>query len=81
MKTFLKQNWLFILIVAVLALTGIGWFLIKNNPSLKEKNDYNCSDFSSQQEAQRFFEEHGGINNDRYELDRDKDGRVCESLK
>jgi micrococcal nuclease len=44
-------------------------------------NAYNCSDFSSQVEAQATFEACGGINNDIHQLDRDGDGRVCESLK
>jgi hypothetical protein len=80
MKNFLKENWIIILIIAAI-LIGAIWFFAKKDTSFKEKADYNCSDFSSQQEAQRFFEEHGGINNDKYGLDRDKDGVVCESLK
>lgn len=44
-------------------------------------NAYNCSNFSSQAEAQATFEACGGTNNDIHELDRDGDGRVCESLK
>ena len=35
-----------------------------------------CRDFSSQEEAQKYHEEHGG--NTR--LDRDKDGEACECL-
>lgn len=44
-------------------------------------NAYNCSDFSSQAEAQTTFEACGGTGNDIHQLDRDGDGRVCESLK
>lgn len=44
-------------------------------------NYYNCGDFSSQREAQEFFEYCGGINNDVHYLDGDKDGKACESLQ
>ncbi len=42
--------------------------------------DYNCSDFSSGAEAQRVYEENGGVNNDIFGLDSDGDGIACESL-
>lgn len=42
--------------------------------------DKDCSDFSTQREAQSFFEANGGPSNDPHNLDRDGDGRVCESL-
>ena len=40
--------------------------------------DYDCDDFSSQSEAQDFFEEAGS--GDPHNLDRDGDGVACESL-
>lgn len=40
--------------------------------------DVNCSDFSSQAEAQAFFDSHGP--GDPYGLDSDGDGIACESL-
>lgn len=43
-------------------------------------NAYNCSDFSSQFQAQSVFEQCGGINNDIHRLDGDNDGKACESL-
>lgn len=43
-------------------------------------NSYNCSDFKTQAEAQGAFESCGGSSNDVHKLDRDGDGRVCESL-
>ena len=43
-------------------------------------NTYNCSDFKTQAEAQTAFEFCGGTTNDVHKLDRDDDGRVCESL-
>lgn len=42
--------------------------------------DRDCSDFSSQQEAQRFFENQGGPQRDPHQLDADGDGMACESL-
>jgi micrococcal nuclease len=39
--------------------------------------DYNCSDFSTQAEAQRILDAYPG---DPYKLDRDHDGVACESL-
>ena len=46
----------------------------------KAANDYNCSDFTSQPEAQGFFEKVGGTSKDLNRLDGDKDGNACESL-
>ncbi|RJR27896.1 hypothetical protein C4561_01255 [candidate division WWE3 bacterium] len=46
----------------------------------KKADDYNCDDFSSQPEAQVFFERVGGTGNDINRLDGDKDGEACESL-
>jgi len=43
-------------------------------------NAYNCSDFSTHNEAQNVFEQCGGVNNDVHKLDSDKDGIACESL-
>ena len=36
-----------------------------------------CSDFSNQEEAQRYHDENGGNTG----LDRDKDGEACECLE
>lgn len=46
------------------------------------KDDYNCSDFSTQAEAQSVFEESLRVfGKDVYRLDNDGDKRVCEGLK
>lgn len=42
--------------------------------------DLDCSDFSSQAEAQDFFESEGGPDSDYHNLDRDSDGYACETL-
>jgi hypothetical protein len=46
----------------------------------KKADEYNCDDFSTQPEAQRFFEKVGGVGNDVNRLDGNKDGDACESL-
>lgn len=48
--------------------------------SFEEYGDMDCSDFSSQEEAQEFFEEQGGPDEDYHNLDRDGDGVACETL-
>lgn len=45
------------------------------------KNVYNCSSFKTQAEAQAAFDACGGASNDIHKLDRDGDGKVCESLQ
>jgi hypothetical protein len=46
----------------------------------KAANEYNCSDFSTQAEAQRFFDRVGGAKNDVNRLDGNGDGIACQSL-
>lgn len=46
----------------------------------KNKRDRNCSDFSNQKKAQKFFEKRGGPRKDRHGLDADGDGIACEEL-
>lgn len=53
----------------------------KTERSFQEYGDKDCSDFSTQNEAQEFFEDEGGPDKDFHNLDRDGDGVVCESLK
>jgi hypothetical protein len=48
--------------------------------SYETTGDYDCSDFSYQDEAQEFFESEGGPDDDYHNLDRDGDGVVCETL-
>jgi len=42
--------------------------------------DYDCADFATHRQAQRFFIRHGGPQHDPYRLDGDNDGRACEAL-
>lgn len=48
--------------------------------SYEDTGDKDCSDFSTQAEAQEFFESEGGPETDYYNLDRNGDGIACESL-
>lgn len=56
------------------------------NPHLRSGNlptfgqDRDCTDFSTHEEAQRFYEAQGGPASDPHNLDRDKDGVACETL-
>jgi hypothetical protein len=43
--------------------------------------DYDCSDFSTWRQAQRFYRNHGGPRRDPHRLDSDHDGIACESLR
>ncbi len=46
----------------------------------KYTNEYNCSDFDTQLQAQKFFNNAGGPSEDTNDLDRDNDGEACEEL-
>lgn len=47
-------------------------------PVAAQGND--CADFATQEEAQEFFEAHGGPGSDEFGLDPDEDGIACETL-
>jgi len=46
----------------------------------KYTDEYNCDDFETQPEAQRFFEKAGGVSKDTNNLDGDNNGEACQSL-
>ncbi|HMA78995.1 MAG TPA: excalibur calcium-binding domain-containing protein [Candidatus Paceibacterota bacterium] len=46
----------------------------------KYEDEYNCDDFATQPEAQRFFENAGGVENDVNRLDGNNDGVACQAL-
>ncbi len=52
----------------------------EGTPGAKYADEYNCEDFATQQEAQRFFENAGGLANDVNRLDGNKDGVACQAL-
>lgn len=45
-----------------------------------EGEDKDCSDFETQAEAQKFYEDQGGPESDPHMLDPDHDGQACEGL-
>lgn len=47
----------------------------------KYTDEYNCADFETQSEAQRFFANAGGPSSDTNRLDGDNDGEACEELR
>lgn len=61
-----------------------GYYERTTNPhverSRNDYGDYDCSDFYSWEEAQEFFEDEGGPDDDWHNLDRNGDGIACESL-
>lgn len=46
----------------------------------KYTDEYNCDDFQTQPEAQKFYDKAGGVTKDTNRLDGNKDGVPCESL-
>lgn len=90
MKNFIKENWIWILIVIIISAIWLysrdssDTYLQDNDysteRSFEEYGDRDCSDFSTQREAQLFFLREGGPSNDYHGLDRDNDGVACESL-
>jgi len=46
----------------------------------KYADEYNCDDFATQEEAQRFFENAVGVDNDINRLDGNNDGVACQAL-
>ena len=47
----------------------------------QQKDNFNCDNFAYQEEAQKLYDDCGGVENDIHGLDRDKDGIVCEALR
>lgn len=51
-----------------------------NSTGGKYTDEYNCDDFTTQPEAQAFYDKAGGVNKDTNRLDGDRDSIACESL-
>ena len=72
-----------ILILLISLFFGCTESYVEESPSLKfqtepddcKYNIYNCSDFETQEEAQKIFEQ---CKTDVHDLDRDNDGVACE---
>ena len=54
--------------------------VLEGTTGAKYTDEYNCDDFATQPEAQKFFENAGGVRADTNRLDGDKDSEACESL-
>ena len=93
MKDTISKIFGYGIVIGVVAL--IGWWIFGDSDnksgysrdndyssarSYEEYGDYDCTDFSTQEEAQEFFEDEGGPGSDYHGLDRDKDGIACETL-
>lgn len=80
MKNQIKIIWGCVIFVVVAIF--VGYLIFRNSKSSynTEYGDYDCSDFSTQAEAQVFFETEGGPQKDYHNLDKDEDGVACESL-
>ena len=80
----------YIISITIAVLIIIGFVLLindapsdnqqRNDPYSERNDEYDCSDFTYQDEAQEVFEEAGGPDEDYYNLDRNGDGVACESL-
>jgi endonuclease YncB( thermonuclease family) len=66
-------------VLAVLALVA-GVLLTLAGTTTATAADRDCSDFSTQAAAQRFYVNNGGPHRDPHRLDADNDGRACDSL-
>lgn len=79
----MKKQLIWIILVIGVLLIGVWWLTSYNNSSPNGSsiaNDRDCPDFSTQKEAQAFFESNGGPARDPHRLDQDKDGIACETL-
>ena len=73
------RHWLLVplTLLALAAFAGAG----ATATPIATSADKNCSDFSTQQEAQQYFDSHGGSPSNNVDgLDADHDGVACESL-
>jgi endonuclease YncB( thermonuclease family) len=68
------------LLIAGLILTLGAYLALAAPPQASAAADRDCSDFSTQAQAQAFFKSQGGPRSDPHRLDGDHDGRACESL-
>jgi len=57
-----------------------GEVVAEGTAGAKAEDEYNCDDFATQAEAQVFFDNAGGVENDVNRLDGNKDGVPCQSL-
>ncbi len=66
-----------LILILILLLTGCSTGISTSDLPTCTSSDCNCSDFATQEEAQRVLD---AFPDDRYKLDRDGNGLACESL-
>jgi len=54
--------------------------IVTDSKQGKFTDEYNCDDFTTQEEAQIFFDKAGGVKGDVNRLDGDKNGAACQDL-
>lgn len=54
--------------------------VVTNSSEGKATDEYNCDDFETQDQSQKFFRNAGGPSQDTNRLDGDNDGQACEDL-
>ncbi len=59
---------------------GPEYIKLRKYPSVNPTASVTCKNFLTQEDAQDFFIKNGGAKVDKFNLDKDKDGKVCESL-
>lgn len=52
----------------------------KVGANISNPSAFDCTDFTTHQQAQSFYEQNGGPQIDTYRLDRNRDGIACETL-
>lgn len=67
-------------VVTKLMRDKLGNVVPEGTAGAKYTDDYNCSDFKTQAEAQAFFIKAGGVAGDTNRLDGNKDGVACQDL-
>lgn len=65
---------------SLIVMLSLGVLAVLGGSAGAQEDDRNCSDFETQEEAQAFFEDEGGPEQDPHGLDQDGDGVACESL-
>ena len=81
----LKMGIVLILVAGMLSGCSVNDFYYSsddssNTRSYEKGKDYDCPDFATREEVQKFFEDNGGPSNDFHTLDIDGDGEACESF-
>ena len=75
-----RNKWIAGIVLFVAVTLIMAFAFNKSRSSDSGINDKNCTDFTTHAQAQKFYEDNGGPTKDPYRLDRDRDGKACETL-